>query len=232
MSCGWQATALCPPGADAARAVQVLGIDVLQGCKGTSKRVLLFLRLLARVLAIPLTTPPACGTRLYDKAVVPTEPEKQFALVQRHIRRLREVRELVFSQVIIMVERNLGFEAEHHEHALNGLPHTRFRVDHAARRYGILTTEEVKYGMMTLFNNMLRDQRVAFREPLLSEDPPAARRRIQEQMKVYSFQYKQAVNCFGKQRVALCGKVGGMKDDVVIALQLAVYYSERPEMYA
>jgi len=160
------------------------------------------------------------------------EPEKQFALVERHVHRLRQVRELTFSQVIIMVERNLGFEAEHHERALNGLPHTRFRIDHAAKRYGILTTEEVKYGMMTLFNNMLRDQRVAFREPLLSEDPPAARRRIQEQMKVYSFQYKQAVNCFGKQRVALCGKVGGMKDDVVIALQLAVYYSARPEQYA
>jgi hypothetical protein len=198
--------------------------------KVTSKRVLLFLRLLVRVLMIPLC-PPAARAFL-TKRLVPTEPEKQFALVQRHIRRLREVRELVFSQVIIMVERNLGFEAEHHERALNGLPHTRFRVDHAARRFGILTTEEVKYGMMTLFNNMLRDQRVAFREPLLSEDPPAARRRVQEQMKVYSFQYKQAVNCFGKQRVALCGKVGGMKDDVVIALQLAVYYSERAEQYA
>ena len=33
-------------------------------------------------------------------------------------------------------------------------------------------------------------------------------------------------------RVALCGKVGGMKDDVVIALQLGVYYSARPELYA
>ena len=146
--------------------------------------------------------------------------------------RLRQVPALAFSQVIIMVERNLGFEAEHHERALNGLPRTRFRIDHAAKSYGILTTEEVKYGMMTLFNNMLHDQRVAFREPLLSEDPPAARRRVQEQMKVYSFQYKQAVNCFGKQRVALCGKVGGMKDDVVISLQLAAYYTERPELFA
>jgi hypothetical protein len=25
------------------------------------------------------------------------------------------------------------------------------------------------------------------------------------QMKVYSFQFKQATNCFGRQRVALCG---------------------------
>ena len=148
------------------------------------------------------------------------------------MKRIKSVSEFVFSQIVIMVERNLGFEAEHHQRALNGLEHTRFRIDHTANRYGILTTEEVKYAMMTLFNNMLRDQRVAFREPLLSEDPPAARRRVQEQMKVYSFQFKQAVNCFGKQRVALCGKVGGMKDDVVIALQLGVYYSARPEMYA
>jgi len=225
MSCGWHTTAMdalraCADCPDSVFAAQVLGIDVLMGCKGTSKRVCaVFACLCVLCVFAPLTLPY-------------TEPEKQFALVERHIRRLREVRELVLSEVIIMVERNLGFEAEHHERALNGLPYVRFRVDHAARRFGILTTEEVKYGMMTLFNNMLRAQRVAFREPLLSEDPPAARRRIQEQMKVYSFQFKQAANCFSKQRVALCGKVGGMKDDVVIALQLAVYYSERPDMYA
>ena len=152
--------------------------------------------------------------------------------MERHVQRIKMRPEFFTSEIVIMVERNLGFEAEHHQRALNGLQHTRFRIDYTANRYGILTTEDVKYGMMTLFDNMLRDQRVAFYDPLLSEDPTAARRRIQEQMKVYSFQFKQAANCFGKARVALCGKVGGMKDDVVIALQLAVYYSARPELYA
>jgi hypothetical protein len=33
-------------------------------------------------------------------------------------------------------------------------------------------------------------------------------------------QFKSAVNVFGKQRQALSGKVGGMKDDICIALQL------------
>ena len=94
-----------------------------------------------------------------------------------------------------------------------------------------MTNEEVKYGMMTLFNNMLRDQRVSFRNPMISEEPQAARKRIEDQMKVYSFQFKAAVNCFGKQRVALCGKVGGMKDDVVIALQLGVYFSANESLY-
>lgn len=39
---------------------------------------------------------------------------------------------------------------------------------------------------------------------------------------MYSLQFKSAVNVFGKQRQALSGKVGGMKDDVVICLQLAI----------
>lgn len=124
-----------------------------------------------------------------------------------------------------------GFEAEHHQRALHGLQNVRFRVDHTAKRYGILTTEEVKYAMLTLFSNILRDQRLAFMNPLFSEDPEGNRRRIKEQMQVYSFQFKQAVNCFGKQRVALCGKVGGMKDDVIIALQLAVYFSSQERFY-
>lgn len=130
-----------------------------------------------------------------------------------------------------MVERNLGFEAEHHQRALNGIPFTRHRVDHQAKRYGILTTEEIKLGMMTLTNTMMREQRVNVLSPILSEDPEGTTRRLREQMGIYSFQYKSAADTFGKQRVSLSGKVGGMKDDVCIALQLAIYFSAREELY-
>ena len=41
-----------------------------------------------------------------------------------------------------------------------------------------------------------------------------------------------ALNVFGKQRQALSGKVGGMKDDVAIALQLGIYFSSREALYA
>jgi len=79
---------------------------------------------------------------------------------------------------------------------------------------------------------MLRNQRVSISDPLLSEDPAGNRRRLQQQMTVYSMQFKAAQNVFGWQRVALSGKVGGMKDDVVICLQLGVYYSKDPRLYA
>lgn len=125
----------------------------------------------------------------------------------------------------------LRSEAEHHERALSGITNVRFRVDRQAQRFGILTTEEIKYAMMTLTNNMLREQRIAVAPSLISEDAKANIRRLREQLVVYSFQFKAAVNCFGKQRVALCGKVGGMKDDVCIALQLGIYFSSKPHLY-
>ena len=93
-------------------------------------------------------------------------------------------------------------------------------------------THHSKYGACTLLNNMLREQRVNVADPVLSEDPEGNRRRLKEQMSIYSMQFKAAQNAFGKQRVALSGKVGGMKDDVVICLQLGIYYSKQPHQYA
>jgi 16S rRNA G1207 methylase RsmC len=151
--------------------------------------------------------------------------------VTRHIQRISSVNLLQFSPIIIMCERNLGFEAEHHERALRGIPHTRHRVDHAAKRFGILTTEEIKHAMCTLTSTMLREQRISILKPMLSEDPDANARRLHEQLTVYSLQFKEAHNVFSKTRAALSGKVGGMKDDVVMAMQLGIYYSSQKHMY-
>ena len=145
---------------------------------------------------------------------------------------LRKNDMLRYSKFIVMVECNLGFEAEHHERHFNGMPNVHFRVDHKVARFGILTTEEIKYSMCTLLNTMLREQRVCIFESFVSEKAEDNLRRLREQLHVYSLQFKNAVNVFGKQRQALSGKVGGMKDDVVICLQLAIYFSKDVHMYA
>jgi hypothetical protein len=44
---------------------------------------------------------------------------------------------------------------------------------------------------------------------------------------VYSYQFKQAGTVFGKGQVALSGKVGGMRDDLAVLLQLAAYWTAR-----
>jgi hypothetical protein len=130
------------------------------------------------------------------------------------------------SPIFIYVERNLGFEAEHHKRALGHLPNVTFYVDQKADRVGVLTTEQVKHGMCHLVHVMLSEKRVHVWKPLISINPEKMRRIFKEQMETYSYQVKMAQNTFQKDRLALSGKVGGCKDDVCICFQLACYYTQ------
>lgn len=65
--------------------------------------------------------------------------------------------------------------------------------------------------MCALLNALLREGRVSVREKLVSRDPAAMRLKLKEQLEIYSYQFKAAANTFGKEAVALSGKVGGMK---------------------
>jgi hypothetical protein len=61
---------------------------------------------------------------------------------------------------------------------------------------------------------------------MVSNDVADARRRLREQLEIYSLQFKTPENAFQKGRYALSGKVGGFKDDIVICLQLGIYWTE------
>lgn len=152
---------------------------------------------------------------------------KQFALVEAHVERLRNLPAYTHSEIYIIVERNLGNEAEHHKIALQHLSGVKWHVDYAARRVGFLTTQDSKYAMATLTNLMLREQRLSFLNPLISEKPEELRKSITQQLQNYSVQFKDASDAFGKTRQAISGKIGGMQDDLCIALQLGVYVSSK-----
>ena len=126
------------------------------------------------------------------------------------------------------MERNLGFEAEHFQRNLQDEENVSFYRDYQAGRTGVLTTENVKLGAMTMTNVMLREQRISLlqSDKLISRDPQDARRRLKEQLEIYSLQFKTPENAFQKGRYALSGKVGGFKDDIVICLQLGIYWTE------
>ena len=153
------------------------------------------------------------------------EPSKQFYLLEEHIRELRRNIYRSNSPVTVFVERNLAFEAEHHKHALRHLEGVRFHEDDKAGRVGVLTTETVKYAAMELFNMMLREKRVSVCRHFHSREPREIKVRLREQLDVYSFQYKEAANTFQKSRTALSGKIGGLKDDIAICLQLGCYWT-------
>jgi hypothetical protein len=147
-------------------------------------------------------------------------------MVVQHIARIRKDAGRKTSRFFIFVERNLGFEAEHHKRALDHLPGVHFYVDHKASRVGVLTTEATKHAMAQLVVSMLAEHRIHVLPTLYSNEPDAVRIRLREQMETYSAQYKQAPDTFGKDKISLSGKVGGMKDDVCICLQLAAYFTQ------
>ena len=154
------------------------------------------------------------------------DPAKQFALVAQHVNMLRQIPGRSASPVMIYVERNLGFEAEHHKRALDHLRGVSFYVDQRANRVGVLTTEAIKHAMCQLVVVMLQERRLHMAKPLVSRDEKGLRLRLREQMEVYSYQFKLGTTTFQRDRVALSGKVGGMKDDICICLQLACYYTQ------
>jgi len=151
-----------------------------------------------------------------------------FNLVKSHINDIRTIPEFEFSLVTIFVERNLGFEAEHFERSLKHLENVHFYRDLQAGRTGILTTENVKLAAMTMTNVMLREQRICLLPSgqLMSKNAQEMRKRLREQLEIYSFQFKSPNDVFQKGKYALSGKVGGFKDDIVICLQLGVYWTE------
>jgi hypothetical protein len=156
------------------------------------------------------------------------EPETHFSLVRLHIKEIRRIPEFAYSHIQVFVERNLGFEAEHFQRNLQDEENVSFYRDFQAGRTGVLTTENVKLGAMTMTNVMLREQRVNLLQidKLISRDPQEARRRLREQLEIYSLQFKTPENAFQRGRYALSGKVGGFKDDIVICLQLGIYWTE------
>lgn len=132
------------------------------------------------------------------------------------------------AEIVVYVERNLGFEAEHHEYALRGFDsRVRFFYDTAAQRCGILTTSATKHAMCTVTENMLREHRIVIHPSVVvtTGDVRVLLLCFRDQMYTYSYSFKEAPNLFSAARCALTGKVGGCKDDLCICLQLAAYWT-------
>lgn len=103
------------------------------------------------------------------------DPEQQFLLLIDHIRRIREHVEWRDSGIMVFVESNLGYESEHHERALRGLPMVRFHFDEKRRRVGVTTTLPVKHAAVTLTRSLLMEERIALVRTVMHARGPARR---------------------------------------------------------
>lgn len=150
-------------------------------------------------------------------------------LLADHLARIRRKVEWMQSPITIFVESNLGYEAEHHERSMRGLYKVSFYFDPKRRRVGVTTTLPIKHAAVTLTNTLLMENRIALADTsrFISLNEQEAKTKLREQLEIYSYQFKGASTVFSKDQMALSGKVGGMKDDVCICLQLAIYHTSQ-----
>ena len=107
-------------------------------------------------------------------------------------------------------------------------PGVTFYKDAQRQRVGILTTLQVKHAMCTLTNAMLREGRISLLADatgFVSRDSAAMKHLLLEELETYSYQFKAASSIFSRDQCALSGKVGGMRDDLAIVFQLALYWT-------
>jgi len=153
------------------------------------------------------------------------DPTAQYALLVRHLRTLQSINTLRNASLVVGVEANLGFEANHVLHALRkaGVPHIALH-EGAQESVGVLTTNASKELMCVGLQELIDHKRMVISRQLvsLSASPLETLDTLFKQMNTYTIVVEAPRTPFGKPRRTYTGKVGGNQDDLCIALQLAV----------
>ena len=139
---------------------------------------------------------------------------------------LRNVRPMFYmSRVLVVVERNLGFEAEHLYRECHDIPNSVFvRESKDAARIGVLTTLDRKQEFVTYTNVMLRESRVfAPERHFVNVQQNKAHSTLLEQLSYFGYTFSAPDNQFQKERFCISGKGAGGKDDLCMAFLIGVY---------
>lgn len=154
------------------------------------------------------------------------EPTKTFALLRAHIAAIRSrIPILSGSQCLIVVERNLGFEAEHLHRECSSISNTQFVSESKdISRVGVLTTLPRKQEFVTIVNILLRETRIfAWDRNWVCVSGNKTRNTLYEQMSFFGYTFSTVENQFQREKFAISGKGSGGKDDLCMAFLLGVF---------
>ena len=214
---------------------QILGVEALH-TRGTfpfdhhsgacpALRPLPYLSSLSHVLIVSLL--------LYAEAA------SQHRLLIGHLEKLRSLPACRNATVVLGLESNLGFEAQHTVHSLKRaqLHNWVTLMEGADGSCGMLTTNSSKEVMCVALQELLSANLLHVSAQLLctSIPPVEAMNQLLQEMRSFMIYVDPPKTLFAKPRRTYTGKVGGHQDDMVITLQLAVLTMQiftRSEKYA
>jgi len=155
------------------------------------------------------------------------DPYKTFELLKEHIRAVRARDEnYACSNVCIIVERNLGFEAEHlFRECRDTIQNSSFVCEPGIERIGVLTTHSRKVAYVGVMNNLLRETRIFIdREGWVDCGKNKTTTMLLEQLSFFGFAFTRPENAFQKEKMAISGKSSGGKDDLCMALLIGLFF--------
>jgi len=154
------------------------------------------------------------------------EAHVQHNLLLDHINSLREIDQFRRSTVVLGVESNLGFEAQHTIHAMKrlGLRNCCPLHEGVDGTLGMLTTHKSKEVMCAALQELLSMNRLHTCDKFVSKSmsPRAMLSRLLDEMRAFMIYVDSPKTLFAQARRTYTGKLGGHQDDVIIALQMAI----------
>jgi hypothetical protein len=157
------------------------------------------------------------------------DPIKCFTLLKTHIVAVRnQYSELYFSVCKLIIERNLGFEAEHMYRETRGMDNVAYLKQPNSERIGCLTTQDLKLGFVTYLNILLRENRffVTPEAEFVDLNKSKSREMLLDQLCFFSFTFNAPETVMHKEKFAISGKSAGGKDDLAMACQIGVFHAQ------
>lgn len=156
------------------------------------------------------------------------EPTKTFDILERHIDQVRQSYSMLRNSIVsIIVERNLGFEAEHlFRECRHKIQRCVFLREPLANRVGVLTTQELKLAFVTYTNVILRENRMFACDTACFVDVGKNKTRdiLKDQLSFFGFTFSKQDHIFQKEKYVITGKTSGGKDDLCMALLIGMYF--------
>ena len=148
-------------------------------------------------------------------------------LLYEHLLQIRQNPAFSHALLVLSFESNLAFESQHLLHYLHSMKLEKWvsMSEGAQGSHGWLTTASRKEAMALALREAMRIGRISFSRFFFSKSadtPEAAKKRLEEEILNFSVVTEPPKNAFGKSRKTYTGKLAGLQDDTVIALQLAL----------
>jgi hypothetical protein len=160
-----------------------------------------------------------------DSEAVRDEREEQL-LLTRHYNYLLSHPLYRQSKLIFVPENNYGLEASHLDTMVSHFQEVRTFWD--KNKPGVHKDGRVTRNYQFMLSNMLAQDGIKFDESLFTttreKTPQCQLDLLEDQMYRYHWEHKKAVDVHGKDKYSLTGKVGNKQDDLLITVQMFIYW--------